>query len=219
MNSSSALSANVVSQDELLDEMVKVCQSASAGDLEPRVFHTSDDPRLAKIAEAINHLLDCTDVYVRESTASLKAASEHRYYRRVLERGMHGTFKAGASLLNKASHEMKAQYDQLASSEDGRRAMIADLEQTLQHSSEKISESIKQISKITQSTHILALNAKIEAARAGEAGRGFAIVAHEVEKTSEAVNEVMKEIDQVFAEFNAETKAVLAKVAEKKLAA
>jgi len=218
MSSSSPLSANYASHDELLDEIVEVCHSAAKGNLEPRVLHTSEDPRLAALTESINSLLDSADLYVRESTASLRAASERRYYRRVLERGMSGTFRTGAKLLNLASNDMHEQHQQLDHAESARMDMIRDLQHTLFASSQRISDSIQSISRITKSTHMLALNAKIEAARAGEAGRGFAIVAHEVELVSNRVSAVMEEIDKVFADFNEETHEALQQVVEKKIA-
>lgn len=54
---------------------------------------------------------------------------------------------------------------------------------------------LDDIRGVTRSTKMLALNAQIEAARAGESGRGFAIVAEEVERISERVREITAVLD------------------------
>lgn len=66
-----------------------------------------------------------------------------------------------------------------------------------QISSEKIREASKMISEISRQTTLLALNATIEAARAGEAGRGFAIVAEEIQRMAEQSNSSTMFIDDI----------------------
>ncbi len=52
----------------------------------------------------------------------------------------------------------------------------------LGESSQEIGEITELISDITEQTNVLALNAAIQAASAGEAGRGFSVVAEEVQR-------------------------------------
>jgi twitching motility protein PilJ len=55
----------------------------------------------------------------------------------------------------------------------------------LGESSQQIGEIVSLISDITERTQVLALNAAIQAAAAGDAGRGFTVVAEEVQRLAE----------------------------------
>ncbi|MGH8533022.1 MAG: methyl-accepting chemotaxis protein [Gammaproteobacteria bacterium] len=64
----------------------------------------------------------------------------------------------------------------------------------LGESSQEIGDIVSLIENITEQTNVLALNAAIQAAAAGEAGRGFTIVAEEVQRLAERSTKATKEI-------------------------
>ena len=90
--------------------------------------------------------------------------------------------------------------------------IITDLREGIKNAAEKIdiaNESAKQIGTYGSRQKMLALNASIEAARAGEAGRGFSVVALEVEKlaqslavTSADITKALEEITEIIQNLN-----------------
>lgn len=75
----------------------------------------------------------------------------------------------------------------------------------LGESSQEISEIVDLISDITEQTNILALNAAIQAASAGEAGRGFTVVAEEVQRLAERSSEATKQISAIVKTIQTDT--------------
>ena len=75
----------------------------------------------------------------------------------------------------------------------------------LGESSQEISEIVELISDITEQTNVLALNAAIQAAAAGDAGRGFSVVAEEVQRLAERSGEATKQIGAIVKTIQADT--------------
>ena len=67
----------------------------------------------------------------------------------------------------------------------------------LGESAQEISEIVALISDITEQTNVLALNAALQASAAGEAGRGFNIIAQDVQRLAERSTEASKQISRL----------------------
>ena len=78
----------------------------------------------------------------------------------------------------------------------------------LGESSQKISQVVSFIEEIAIKTNVLAINATVEAGKAGEYGQGFTIVAEQVGALAEQSAAATKEIANIVAAIQAETKEV-----------
>lgn len=208
---SQALEAELQMYRRLLDRVVEVTAEAANGNLEARLLRCDESEESRHLAHSVNHLLDMTDAFLREAGAALEHASRGKFFRRVLLRGMRGTFRHKSQLINEATQTMAQnaaslkEVEQLVS-DSATMAQGAVREandaiavvKRLGDASARIDEVAKSISQIAWQTKLLAFNAKIEAGRAGEAGRGFEVVAQEVkalaQQTASATDGIAKEV-------------------------
>ena len=80
----------------------------------------------------------------------------------------------------------------------------------LGESSQEIGEITELISDITEQTNVLALNAAIQAASAGEAGRGFSVVAEEVQRLAERSADATRQIAAIVRTIQSDTQDAVA---------
>jgi methyl-accepting chemotaxis protein len=192
-SSVSDLEAELEQYRRVFAQVVDVCSQAAQGNLEARLIRCEGSEHLKLVARSVNHLLDMTDAFLREAEAALDHASQGLFFRRVLLRGMRGTFRHKAQLINDATERLGRNANSL---KEVQRLIVTSAEiaqdavkeareastvvQQLGESSVRIGNVTKSISQIAWQTRLLSFNAKIEASRAGDAGRGFDVVAGEV---------------------------------------
>lgn len=86
--------------------------------------------------------------------------------------------------------------------EDGGRCMgkLEGAMAIIEDKTNRIDSIMQTINDIADQTNLLSLNASIEAARAGEAGRGFSVVAGEINKLANACSEASSHISELVVE-------------------
>ena len=90
---------------------------------------------------------------------------------------------------------------------------VAEIE-SLAAATQRIDGVLSLIQAIAEQTNLLALNATIEAARAGDAGRGLAVVAHEVKALAEQTAKATSEIGQNVSMIQSSTRSAVEAVRE-----
>ncbi len=76
--------------------------------------------------------------------------------------------------------------------------------------SQEISSIVDLINNIAERTHVLALNASMQAAAAGDAGRGFSVVAEEVQRLAESSRNATSQISALVKNIQMETNDTIA---------
>ncbi|MDX9722274.1 MAG: methyl-accepting chemotaxis protein [Myxococcota bacterium] len=85
--------------------------------------------------------------------------------------------------------------------------IIAERISRLQVHSDRIGEVLEVIKDIAQKSDLLALNAALEGTKAGEAGRGFSLVANQMQRLAESVMGSVSDIKSLTADIRESTRA------------
>jgi methyl-accepting chemotaxis protein len=170
--------------------------TASLGEL--RSFTTS----LASGTEAQASQAIEASAAIEEMAASINHVSENASSSAAVAEQARANAEQGARAVSRTIEGMKAVRDQVQ--ETAKRI------KRLGESSQEIGEIVELIGDIADRTSILALNASIQAAMAGEAGRGFGVVAEEVERLADRATEATKKAAMLVKTTQSETAEVMA---------
>jgi methyl-accepting chemotaxis protein len=174
--------------------VAQVCEAASRGDLEPRVPFLGDDPDLRHVRAALNGLLDLTDAFVREASASLQYASDARFYRRFLLRGMLGSFRSGAETINRATATMAGTHERLQQEQRFRAELADAFEDAVLGLSDQVAAAATEMEATSRT---LADTAGATAERAGVVAESSVVASEAVVASASAVEELAVTVSEI----------------------
>jgi methyl-accepting chemotaxis protein len=158
---------------EWVTRAADACEAAAGGNLEVRILRCHEGGEVERLVHAINALLDRTEAFVREAGAPLEAANEQRFYRRVVLRGMLGSFRRTSELINRACEDMARGHNALSEAAENRRGLADQFEASVQNvvsslvtSAGSVNAAAQELAKAAGSSDSAALPGP-QAARAG----------------------------------------------------
>ncbi|MGA8937676.1 MAG: methyl-accepting chemotaxis protein [Acidobacteriaceae bacterium] len=159
-----------------IERATGVCDAAAQGHLDVRLSRCETGDAIERLVRSINYLLDVTDAFVRESGATLTAATDRKFHRKIMLQGLPGSFRFAAETVNEAAERMEEQTIALAASESGRTALA-----------ESIGEVATAVNDAAKSVQLTARGLK---QTADSTAAQAATVAAAVEETSAIVHTV-----------------------------
>lgn len=184
-----------------LAEAAEVCERAAHGDLEARLLRVSEVPGdLGRLLRSVNGLLDVTDAFVRESRAALEHAASGKFYRRVLLRGMPGSFRSASRVINAGTEEMAAKAQLLADSDKARLALADEFEASVHEVVVTIASSSTELrttaEHLAHSARLATERAETVASASQETSGNVQSVASATEELNCTASEIGRQVEE-----------------------
>ena len=176
-----------------IKKALAACKAVSKGDFEARVLNITEKGEAGELLHSINELIDRTDAYVRESQACLEHVRDNKYYRRILEKGMLGSFLGASRVINNATQAMEDKVSNFKTVAENFEVNMKGVVQTVSAASTELqatAQTMEQTAAQTSSQSVTVAGA------AEEASANVQTVASAAEELSSSISEISRQVAQ-----------------------
>ncbi len=211
-----ALVKELQSYKHWVREATRVCQQAAKGNLEERIIKCDGNADIQELARSLNRTLDVTDAFVRESRAALEHASAGKFFRKVVLKGLPGSFKNAAQVINTSMEDMKAGAMALLDAKKRRLDLADNFEKAVKHVASLLASSATELGATSESLADLATDTSDRSASVAAASEESASTVETVAAAAEEMTVSVAEIETQVTHSNNRTREAVgtAKVAQ-----
>ena len=166
-----------------------------------------DGGDLGRMQASVNNMLDIVDAFVREASASMDFASRGKTFRKVLTRGLPGSFRNGAEVINTGTAVMDRRMQELAHLAQGFGANMDAVSQSLAKAAADLGTDAKTMANAAvdtshQSTAVAAaseqasVNVQTVASAAEELSASIAEISRQVLQSTEITHHALAEANR-----------------------
>ena len=190
-----------------LGVIARESERTAGGDLSRPALDSDSDDEVGRMVRAFNRMVDSQVKLVRQTheTAIQLNSTAHQFAATAQQQERGATEQSSAvEETNRTLNSLLASAREIAYAAQGVTQNAERTQDTSRQMSERIGELSRQVERISEilelikgiasKSEILALNAALEGTKAGEAGRGFSLVASQMQRLAENVMEAVADI-------------------------
>ena len=111
----------------LVERGAAVAHQAAQGDLNIRVLRIGRKDELGRMMNGLNHVLDLTEEFAKDTGAAMKRAGAKEYFRYIPIQGLRGDYRTYAEMINKVLGDMEARDQETQTFEKNVHDMVSEV--------------------------------------------------------------------------------------------
>jgi len=190
-----AMESELALSREAMKLATDTCKRAARGDFEARAVGIEHLGDAVPFMNALNRVLDLSDAFIREASASLEHASRGNYDRPFLLGGMSGSFARGAKVINTARESMQRMQAEAKNERvrlaDGFDASVSKIVNAVASASTELTSTAESMLKLSDETR---MRSESVAAASEEASTNTQTVASAAAQLGASITEISRQV-------------------------